>query len=184
MNVLSTKISEVKIVEPKRFGDSRGYFFESYNEQRYFDFGITSRFVQDNCSFSCAGTVRGLHFQLNHPQAKLVQVLKGEVFDVAVDIRVGSPTFGQWVGEFLSVENGKQLYIPEGFAHGFCVVSKEALFSYKCSDYYHPEDEGGVLWSDSSIGITWPDVEPVLSDKDQRYDFLHNLSREMLPKYN
>ena len=183
MNVFEAKIPDIKIIEPKRFGDNRGCFFESYNEERYFQNGILVRFVQDNCSKSCIGTIRGLHYQLAHPQAKLVQVIKGEVFDVVVDIRLGSPTFGQWVGEFLSEENGRQLYIPEGFAHGFCVTADKTIFYYKCSDYYHPEDEGGILWSDLNIGIEWPDLVPVLSDKDLRYDCLNNIPCEMLPRY-
>ena len=183
MKIVETTINDVKIVEPKRFGDQRGYFFESWHQEKYKEAGITANFVQDNCSRSCTGTIRGLHYQLNHPQAKLVQVLKGSVFDVAVDIRVGSPTFGQWVGVELSEDNGRQIYVPEGFAHGFCVLSNEAIFSYKCSDYYRPEDEGGILWSDPDVGITWPDVESVLSEKDQIYPCLSDIMPSSLPKY-
>lgn len=183
MKIVNTSIEDVKIIEPKRFGDQRGYFFESWHEEKYNEAGITSRFVQDNCSMSRRGTIRGLHYQLTHPQAKLVQVLKGSVYDVAVDIRVGSPFFGQWVGVELSEENGRQLYIPEGFAHGFCVMSDEAIFSYKCSDYYMPEDEGGILWSDPGIGIEWPDVESVLSEKDQVYPCLADVEPSRLPTY-
>lgn len=183
MKIVNTPIAGVKIIEPKRFGDTRGFFFEAWHKKKYPEAGVTSHFVQDNCSMSRSGTVRGLHYQLTHPQAKLVQVLKGEVFDVAVDIRVGSPTFGQWVGVTLSEANGRQFFIPEGFAHGFCVISEEALFSYKCSDYYMPEDEGGVLWSDPSIGIEWPDVEPVLSEKDKVYPCLAEIDPDRLPKY-
>jgi dTDP-4-dehydrorhamnose 3,5-epimerase len=184
MNVIETSIQGVKIVEPKRFGDQRGYFFESWHREKYSMAGIDKNFVQDNCSLSCYGTVRGLHYQLTHPQAKLVQVLKGAVYDVAVDIRLGSPTFGQWVGVELSEDNGRQLFVPEGFAHGFCVVSEEALFSYKCSDFYMPHDEGGILWSDPGIGIQWPDVDPVISQKDQAYSCLNDICALHLPTYN
>lgn len=183
MNIFTTAIDGVRFIEPKRFGDQRGYFFESWHLAKYNETGITSRFVQDNCSMSRYGTIRGLHYQLVHPQAKLVQVLMGRVYDVVVDIRVGSPTFGRWVGGELSGENGRQLYIPEGFAHGFCVLSDEAIFSYKCSDYYRPEDEGGVLWSDPAIGISWPEVAPVLSAKDQVYPCLADIDPSRLPKY-
>lgn len=183
MRLVKTSIEDVKIVEPQRFGDQRGYFFEVWHQKRYKEAGITSLFVQDNCSMSRYGIIRGLHYQLTHPQAKLVQVLKGSVYDVAVDIRVGSPTFGQWLGVLLSEENGRQIYIPEGFAHGFCVTSEEAVFSYKCSNYYMPDDEGGILWSDPGIGIEWPDVESVLSDKDQVYPCLADIEPSRLPKY-
>lgn len=183
MKILSTSIEDIKLIEPTRYGDQRGYFFESWHQERYNSFGITSRFVQDNCSMSKAGTVRGLHYQLTHPQAKLVHVLKGAVYDVAVDIRVGSPTFGQWVGAELSEENGRQLYIPEGFAHGFCVLSDEAVFSYKCSDYYMPQDEGGILWSDAQIGIEWPVSDPILSEKDNVYPRLAEVEPCRLPVY-
>ncbi|VVS94884.1 dTDP-4-dehydrorhamnose 3,5-epimerase [Desulfoluna spongiiphila] len=183
MKIINTSIEDVKIVEPSRFGDQRGYFFESWHQERYIESGITSRFVQDNCSMSRYGTVRGLHFQLTHPQAKLVHVLKGSVYDVAVDIRVGSPSFGQWVGVELSEENGRQVYIPEGFAHGFCVLSDEAVFSYKCSDYYMPGDEGGVLWSDPQVGIKWPVAEPILSEKDSVYPCLAAIEPFRLPMY-
>ncbi len=155
-NFIGTKIDGVFIVEPKVFGDSRGYFMETYHEQKFFEGGITAKFVQDNQSKSTKGVLRGLHFQKNHPQAKLVRVIKGEVYDVAVDIRKGSPTYGQYVGIVLSEENKKQFFIPRGFAHGFLVLSDEAEFVYKCDDFYHPEDEGGIMWNDPTIGVDWP----------------------------
>ena len=155
-NFIGTKIDGVFIVEPKVFGDSRGYFMETYHEQKFFEGGITAKFVQDNQSKSTKGVLRGRHFQKNHPQAKLVRVIKGEVYDVAVDIRKGSPTYGQYVGIVLSEENKKQFFIPRGFAHGFLVLSDEAEFVYKCDDFYHPEDEGGIMWNDPTIGVDWP----------------------------
>jgi len=183
MNVISTSLDPVKIVEPQMFKDERGAFLETYQQKRYKEAGIDIEFVQDNVSFSSQGTLRGLHYQFPHMQAKLVQVLKGEVFDVAVDIRKGSPTFGEWVGALLSQENGRQLFIPEGFAHGFYVVSESALFMYKCSDFYAPDCEGGVLWSDSEIGIDWPSQEPLLSSKDKNYPPLKEIAPERLPEY-
>ncbi len=167
MEILPTALPDVKILRPRVFRDNRGFFMETYHRKRYRDLGIPADFCQDNLSRSVKGTVRGLHFQVRHPQAKLVQAIQGEIFDVAVDIRPGSPTFGRWVGERLSEENLHQLYIPEGFAHGFCVLSETALFSYKCSDFYDPADEGGILWSDPDIGIDWPVDDPIVSDKDK-----------------
>lgn len=181
MNVLTTPLKGVLIIEPKIFGDSRGFFTETYHQKRYQASGIDSLFVQDNLSFSVKHTLRGLHYQICRPQAKLVQVLTGEVFDVAVDLRQGSATFGRWEGVHLSGENRRQLFVPEGFAHGFCVLSDTALFSYKCSDFYAPEDEGGVLWSDPAIGIPWPVSAPIISEKDRRYGLLRNLSPDQLP---
>jgi dTDP-4-dehydrorhamnose 3,5-epimerase len=181
MNVLTTPLKGVLIVEPKVFGDCRGFFTETYHRKRYQNFGMDCSFVQDNLSFSVKHTLRGLHFQIRRPQAKLVQVLCGEVFDVVVDLRRGSSTFGQWEGVHLSEENKRQLFVPEGFAHGFCVLSDTALFSYKCSDFYAPEDEGGVLWSDPAIGITWPVSTPIISEKDRRYELLAHLSPDQLP---
>lgn len=181
MNVLKTEIPGVLIIEPKVFGDQRGYFLETFQAERYKDAGIDCNFVQDNLSFSSRGVLRGLHFQIKNPQAKLVQVLKGSVFDVAVDIRPGSPTFGKWTGIELSEENHRQFFIPEGFAHAFCVLSETALFSYKCSDYYNPGDEGGIIWSDPEIGIKWPIKDPVLSNKDSSYSRLSELKPENLP---
>mgnify|MGYP000860841630 CR=1 FL=1 len=158
------------VVEPAVFGDHRGYFMETYNQRDFAENGIDAVFVQDNQSKSGRGTLRGLHFQKAYPQAKLVRVLSGEVFDVAVDIRPGSATFGKWRGVVLTAENRKQFYIPRGFAHGFLVLSEEAEFAYKCDEFYHPEDEGGLLWNDPALGIEWPglrDLKPVLSEKDR-----------------
>lgn len=183
MKISDTVLKDVKIIDPVVFSDVRGYFMESYHRQRYVDLGIGAAFVQDNLSFSMQGTLRGLHYQYPHAQAKLVQVLQGEVFDVAVDIRPGSPTFGQWAGVILSGENQRQLFIPEGFAHGFCLLSKTALFTYKCSDYYHPECEGGILWCDPGIGIDWPVASPLLSEKDRNYRTLREIPAGHLPVY-
>lgn len=164
-----TKIKDVFIIEPKVFGDHRGYFMETYKEQDFVEAGLAYKFVQDNQSSSRKGVLRGLHFQKTHPQAKLVRVLIGEVFDVAVDLRKGSETYAQWVGVLLSSENKKQFMIPRGFAHGFVVVSDYAEFAYKCDEVYHPEDESGLLWDDPDIAIEWPKVgEVILSDKDKK----------------
>jgi len=170
---VKTEIDGVVIVEPKVYGDHRGYFLETYKKTDFEEAGLRYDFVQDNQSSSGKGVLRGLHFQKQHPQAKLVRVLSGEVFDVAVDLRKGSATYGKWVGVFLSGENKKQLMIPRGFAHGFMVVSDYAEFAYKCDEYYHPEDEGGIAWNDPAIGICWPDVgEIILSQKDKAYSGL------------
>ena len=166
---IETKIKGVYIIEPKVFGDNRGYFLETYKKRDFDEVGLQYDFVQDNQSSSRRGVLRGLHFQKTHPQAKLVRVLAGEVFDVAVDLRKDSETYGQWVGVLLSGENKKQFMIPRGFAHGFVVVSEYAEFAYKCDDYYHPEDEGGLLWNDPDIAIVWPEVgEIILSEKDRK----------------
>ncbi len=168
-NFKETDIKGVYVIEPTVFGDSRGYFMETYNEQAFREAGLDYTFVQDNQSSSRKGVLRGMHFQKTYPQTKLVRVLKGEVFDVAVDLRGGSETYGKWVGVLLSEENKRQLLIPRGFAHGFVVVSDYAEFSYKCDDFYHPEDEGGLLWNDPDVAIEWPDVgEIILSEKDKR----------------
>ncbi len=167
MNIIETKLQGVVIIEPKVFGDNRGFFMETWNKEKYEKAGLPYQFVQDNLSFSTKGVLRGLHFQNPNPQGKLVYALQGEVFDVAVDIRAGSPTFGQWEGVILSNENKKQFYVPEGFAHGFCVLSETALFAYKCTDKYNPQAETGIMWNDPDIGIQWPIVEPVLSAKDK-----------------
>lgn len=170
IKVIDTPIEGLKVIEPSVFGDSRGFFMETYNYQDYCQAGLDMKFVQDNLSMSRKGVLRGLHFQYKHPQGKLVSVIKGEVFDVAVDIRKDSSTYGQWYGITLTEENKKQFYIPEGFAHGFLVLSEEAVFTYKCTDYYHPEDEGGIIWDDSDIGIEWPLSyvdEITLSEKDR-----------------
>ncbi|MCP3926858.1 MAG: dTDP-4-dehydrorhamnose 3,5-epimerase [Desulfobacterales bacterium] len=182
MKILNTEINGLMVIEPKIFEDDRGFFFESYQKNRYEDFGITSNFVQDNISYSKKNTLRGLHFQIDNPQAKLVQVISGEIYDVALDLRVNSPHFGEWFGVVLSGSNKKQLFIPEGFAHGFCVTSDTATFSYKCSDIYNPTDEGGIIWSDPEININWPVTNPVLSQKDNIYKQLSQLESHELPK--
>lgn len=173
---IETEIDDLFVIEPTVFGDHRGYFMETYNSQEFMDAGLKMNFVQDNQSSSGKGVLRGLHFQHQYPQGKLVRVVKGEVFDVAVDLRKNSKTFGKWYGVILSEENKKQFYVPEGFAHGFLVLSETAEFSYKCTDFYHPEDEGGLLWNDPDIGIEWPldRVENViLSEKDQKWKRLN-----------
>jgi len=177
-NFMKTEIEGVYIIEHTIFGDNRGYFMETYNEAEFRKAGLDMKFVQDNQSKSKKGVLRGLHFQYNYPQGKLVRVLKGKVFDVAVDLRKNSKTYAKWVGVELSEENKRQFYIPEGFAHGFLVVSDEAEFAYKCTDFYHPEDEGGVLWNDSDIGIEWPlkDIEKlILSEKDKKWNTLKEI---------
>ena len=158
INVTKTPISGLYIIEPVVHGDERGYFVETYNARDMQEAGLTMQFVQDNQSMSLKGVLRGLHFQIRHPQGKLVRVIRGEVFDVAVDLRKGSRTYGQWFGDILSEENGKQMYISEGFAHGFLVLSDQAEFCYKVTDFYHPGDEGGIAWNDPEIGITWPGI--------------------------
>ena len=166
MNVIATELPGAVILEPRRFRDDRGFFFESFREDRYAELGIPGRFVQDNFSYSEPGVLRGLHYQLPNAQAKLVSVIQGEVFDVVVDIRKGSPTFGQWVGVTLSFENGRQFFVPEGFAHGFLVTGNCAIVHYKCTSFYEPRSEGSVVWNDPSIGITWPGRDVRLSLKD------------------
>ena len=164
-----TKIKGLYVIDVKTYGDDRGYFMETYKEDDFMSAGLNYRFVQDNQSSSRKGVLRGLHFQKRFPQAKLVRVLKGEVFDVAVDLRKGSDTYGQWVGVLLSESNKKQFMIPRGFAHGFVVVSEYAEFAYKCDELYHPEDEGGIIWNDPNIAVKWPDVgEVILSEKDKK----------------
>lgn len=164
-----TEIKGVYIIDVKTYGDHRGYFMETYKEEDFVAAGLDYHFVQDNQSSSRKGVLRGLHFQKTYPQAKLVRVLKGEVFDVAVDLRKNSSTYGKWIGVLLSEENHRQLMIPRGFAHGFVVVSEMAEFAYKCDEKYHPEDEGGLLWNDPDIGIEWPEVgEIILSEKDKK----------------
>ena len=161
MNVVKTKLHDCLIIEPKVFGDERGFFLETFQAERYAEFvGITLPFVQDNHSHSSKGVLRGLHYQKTKPQGKLVRVVSGEVYDVALDIRQGSPTFGQWEGVILSETNKKQFWVPPGFAHGFLVISDTADFEYKCTDYYDPADEGSVLWNDPDLGIPWPTATP------------------------
>lgn len=170
-----TNIKDVYIIEPKLFGDNRGYFMETYNEDDFKNNGLNYDFVQDNQSKSKKGVLRGLHFQKKHPQAKLVRVLEGEVYDVAVDLRKDSPTYGKWVGVLLSSDNNKMLMIPRGFAHGFVVLSETAVFAYKCDEFYHPEDEGGIMWNDPDIGVEWPyDGELILSEKDKKHPLLRD----------
>lgn len=167
-----TDLEGLYVIIPTVFGDERGYFMETYRYDAFAAAGLTMAFVQDNQSKSKRGVLRGLHFQKKNPQGKLVRVIKGEVFDVAVDLRDGSDTFGKWAGVFLSEENKKQFYVPEGFAHGFLVISEEAEFVYKCTNYYDPTDEGGINWNDPDIGIEWPisaDMEILLSEKDKRH---------------
>jgi dTDP-4-dehydrorhamnose 3,5-epimerase len=175
MVIKTTSLEGVLIIEPDIFRDNRGFFLETFNRNRYTEYGMTHTFVQDNLSFSVKGTLRGLHFQNQHPQAKLVQVITGEVFDVAVDIRPDSDTFGQWEGIYLSDQNKLQVFIPEGFAHGFCVLSETTHFLYKCTDFYFPEDEGGIIWSDPDIAIDWPIQHPIISDKDKQFPRLSEL---------
>ncbi len=184
MRVLKTDIPGVLIVEPDLFFDERGFLFEVYHKNRYYSFGIDTDFVQDNYSFSSIGTLRGLHYQIKNSQAKLIQIIKGEIFDVAVDLRYGSQTFGKWIGTYLSEKNHRQLFIPEGFAHGFCVTSDSAMLVYKCSDHYNIEDEEGVIWSDPEINISWPTEEPILSEKDKTFSTLKEIPIERLPQIN
>ena len=177
-NFIETKIKDLYIIEPKVFGDNRGYFMESYNKSDFFEAGLTQEFVQDNESKSKKGVLRGLHFQTKHTQGKLVRVTEGEVFDVAVDLRKDSATYGQWEGVTLTSENKKQFYVPEGFAHGFLVLSDIAVFNYKCTDYYAPEFDGGVLWNDEDIAVEWPleGIEEILlSEKDKIQSKLKDL---------
>lgn len=165
---IGTEIKDVYIIEPKKYGDNRGYFMETYKEISFKDAGLEYNFVQDNQSKSKAGVLRGLHFQKKYPQAKLVRCIEGQVFDVAVDLRGDSPTYGKWVGVILSAELGNQFMIPRGFAHGFIVLSETATFCYKCDELYHPEDEGGIMWNDPEVGIVWPyKGKPLLSEKDK-----------------
>ena len=183
MNVIDTPLSGCKIIEPQVFGDARGFFMESWNRQRYAAAGIDVDFKQSNVSLSAQDVLRGLHYQYPNPQGKLVSVLSGEVFDVAVDIRRNSPTFGQWAGVILSGENKKQFYVPEGFAHGFVVLSETALFSYLCTRLYAPECEYSVLWNDPAINIDWPCEAPQLSDKDAQGRLLSTFSDAELPVF-
>ncbi len=178
-----TKIDGLFIINTKIFGDERGFFMETYKEPDFIQAGITTKFVQDNHSKSCRGVLRGLHFQIHHPQSKLVRVVKGRVFDVAVDLRKDSATYGQWEGVILSEDNHTQFFIPQGFAHGFLVLSDEAEFCYKCDDIYHPGDEGGIMWNDPDIAIEWPALSGdtafdssalILSEKDKIHPFLRD----------
>ena len=183
MKVIKTKLDGVLVVHPRVFGDDRGSFLETWSKERYVEAGISEFFVQDNVSFSHKGVLRGLHYQHPNGQGKLVQVLSGTVLDVAVDIRIGSPSFGEWFSCELSGENHKQMYIQPGFAHGFCVKSDTAIFSYKCTNYYDQSSEGGVIWNDPDIGIGWGADEPILSEKDLVYSKLEDISEERLPHF-
>lgn len=175
MKVIETPLAGLLIIEPKIFGDERGFFLETWSKKRYQEIGIDVDFVQDNLSFSRHGVLRGLHFQNPQAQGKLVYVLQGEVFDVAVDIRKGSPTFGRWHGIVLSSENKRQFWVPPGFAHGFCVTSESALFTYKCTELYAPAHERSILWNDPTLAIDWPVTEPQVSDKDRLAPLLADL---------
>lgn len=177
MNIRDGRLAGIKIIEPRLFEDSRGFFMESYNAKKLADHGITMNFVQDNHSSSTKGVLRGLHFQINPGQDKIVRVVSGEVFDVVVDIRRDSPTFGQWESFIISASNHTMVFIPKGFAHGFCALSDNVEFLYKCSEYYAPADERGIIWNDPAIGIEWPVSEPVLSDKDTKYPSIKDLPR-------
>jgi dTDP-4-dehydrorhamnose 3,5-epimerase len=183
MNVIETSIPSVLILEPRVFSDDRGQFLETWSRQRYHDAGITEDFVQDNVSYSTKDTLRGLHYQNPNAQAKIVQVFDGLIYDVAVDIRLNSPTFGKYVSTILSKDNHRQLYIPPGFAHGFCVLSDYAVFAYKCSDYYDKPSEGSVLWNDPFLAIDWPLSKPLLSDKDSQALPLKDIDQNSLPHY-
>ena len=179
---IETSINGVYIIEQKKYGDTRGYFMETYKESDFNAAGLSYKFVQDNQSKSKKGVLRGLHFQKNFPQAKLVRCIEGEVFDVCVDLRKNSPTYGKWEGVILSAEKSNQFLIPRGFAHGFLVLSETATFCYKCDDFYHPEDEGGIIWNDPSIGIKWPlNEKPLLSLKDENF---HQLKEMILCENN
>jgi dTDP-4-dehydrorhamnose 3,5-epimerase len=182
--VIKTPIKDLVIIETKIFKDERGFFIESYNLRDFVNLGIGGNFVQDNYSMSRKGVLRGLHFQIRHPQGKLIQVISGKVFDVAVDLRLNSPTFGKWYGVELSDDNGLQFYIPPGFAHGFLAIEENTLFFYKCTDFYYPDDELGIIWNDKDIGIQWPlsQVEKIIiSDKDSKL-LSFNEARRILEK--
>lgn len=183
LQIIETALPGVVIIKPRVFEDPRGFFMETYRQNVLREAGIRDNFVQDNHSRSSRGVLRGLHYQLRRPQAKLCRVVQGEVLDIAVDVRLESPTFGKWISVVLSGENHQQLYIPKGFAHGFAVRSEAADFLYKCSDYFDGADDRGVLWDDPAIGIDWQTPEPILSDKDKRYLPLAEIAHENLPRY-
>ncbi len=183
MNILTTPLPGVLILEPRVFRDDRGYFLETWNQSRYAEAGLPPRFVQDNVSSSGPGVLRGLHYQQPSPQGKLVQALRGEIWDVAVDIRVGSPTFGHYEAVTLSADNGRQFYIPEGYAHGFVVLSDHAIVSYKCTEYYQPRCEASLRWDDPDLNIPWPVDNPVLSPKDREAPRLREVPAERLPRF-
>ncbi len=181
MQILPTALEGIFIIEPEIFADNRGFFMETYSRLRYREAGLKAEFVQDNISHSVQNTLRGLHYQVTRPQAKLIQVLSGDVYDVVVDLRPWSTTFTKWKSFHLSSENKKQLFISEGFAHGFCVLSESALLQYKCSDFYDPADEGGILWNDKNLGIAWPAADPIVSEKDCKLPALSMVACDKLP---
>lgn len=183
MKIIETSLPGCCVIEPAVFGDERGFFFETWNAERFQERGLPGNFVQSNVSSSARGVLRGLHFQWPRPQGKLVSVLEGEVYDVAVDIRRGSPTFGRWEAVILSAENRKQFWIPEGFAHGFAVLSERALFSYLCTDVYVKEADAGLRWNDADIAVDWPVSAPTLSAKDENAPFLKDIAEDRLPVY-
>jgi dTDP-4-dehydrorhamnose 3,5-epimerase len=182
MDILALAIPDVKLVKPRRFEDSRGFFQQCYRYDQYAKAGITTPFVQDNWSRSSRGVLRGLHYQLRNPQAKLVSVQRGEIYDVVIDIRKASATFGHWIGVNLSDQTGEQLFVPAGFAHGFCVLSETVDLTYKCGDYYTPGDEYGIRWNDPDVGIAWPDtiLNPIVSTKDGNAPFLRDIAPEQI----
>ena len=183
VNIYPTSLKEVLIIEPPVFKDSRGFFMETHHQGKYQKAGIKRTFVQDNHSHSGRGVLRGLHYQLTHPQAKLIYVIRGAIFDVVVDIRRSSPSFKKWISIQLSAENHRQLFIPEGFAHGFCILSEQADIIYKCTDFYTPDDEYGLRWDDPELNINWPIEDPSLSAKDAAYPFLSQQPKENLPLF-
>lgn len=183
MRAASTSLAGVVVIEPEIFGDARGFFFETYHQAKFAALGLPAQFVQDNHSRSMYRTLRGLHYQLNFPQAKLCRVVAGEVLDVVVDIRLGSPTFGKWNAVVLSAENKRQIFVPRGFAHGFVVRSDAAEFLYKCDEFYHPEDEYGVAWDDPALAILWEVSDPIMSAKDRNYPALSAIAAGNLPRY-
>lgn len=184
MKIIETSLPGVMVIEPKVFGDDRGFFLETYRQDCFREAGIEEVFIQDNHSRSCKGVLRGLHYQLEQPQGKLVRVSRGAVYDVAVDVRKGSSNFGQWVGVVLDDKNHRMMYVPPGFAHGFCVISDEVDFIYKCTGYYHPQSEQGIAWNDPNLAISWPsDIEFILSEKDKHNPILVNQSSSRLPNF-
>ena len=183
MKIIETSLPGCLVIEPAVFGDERGVFFETWNADRFGEHGLPVKFVQSNVSTSVKGVLRGLHYQWPRPQGKLVSVLEGEVYDVAVDIRRGSPNFGRWEAVILSADNRRQLWIPEGFAHGFAVLSEHAVFNYLCTDVYVKEADAGVRWNDGDIGVDWPVAAPLLSAKDEKAPFLADISGDRLPVY-
>ncbi len=184
MKVIKTQLTDCVVIEPNVHGDARGFFYESFHQAKFAEHGLHLNFVQTNVSRSARSVLRGLHYQYPHPQGKLVNVLEGEVYDVAVDIRVGSPGFGQWAAVVLSAENKRQFWIPEGFAHGFAVLSDHATFCYQCTALYDRETDAGIRWNDGAIGVDWPISAPLLSDKDKNAPFLADIPPERLPKYS